>query len=88
MAANAVAVERQLAAAAASPEQALMDTLATTRSGEQHLCNSSCVVILFCAPDMGIGRVARAGVPYTLPSCRLAHFWDRVLCVILPDQQG
>ena len=39
--ANAVAVERQLAAAAASPEQALMDTLTATRSGEQDLCDSS-----------------------------------------------
>lgn len=32
--AKAVAVERQLTAAAVSPEQALMDTLATTHSGE------------------------------------------------------
>ena len=35
--AKAVAVERQLTAAAVLPEQALMDNLATTHSGEQHL---------------------------------------------------
>lgn len=49
--ANAVAVERQLAAAAALPEQALMDTLTATRSGEQDLCDSSCVVT-FCVLHM------------------------------------
>ncbi len=41
-AAKAAIVEHQLAVAATSPEQALMDALATTRTGKQHLCQPPC----------------------------------------------